>query len=269
MHIVVCVKQVPDSWAEKSLNATDFTLDRAAADGVLNELDEYALEEGLRIAEAHGGSASTGGPHTVTVVSMGPQRATETLRKALAIGADGAVHLLDDQLHGSDTAATARALSAVLATQDADLVIMGSESTDARSAVVPAMMAEILGWPQLTFAASVAVDPQARTVLITRQTEGGSTDLAASLPAVVSVVEKLNEPRYPSFKGIMAAKKKPVTTLSLADIGISPDRVGLAAAWSAVDDAARRPPRAAGVILTDAAYGGSKIAAFLAEEKLL
>ena len=193
MKIAVCVKQVPDTWAEKKLQQGDSTLDRESAEGVLNELDEYAVEECLRLAEAHGGE--------VVVVSMGPERAAETIRKALSMGADSGVHLVDDSLHGSDALATSEALAKVLAGRGFDLIVFGSESTDARMSVVPAMVAERLGLPQVTFAQKVEIDGSA--VRIERQTEYGFDTVEASMPAVVSVVEKINEPRYPSFKGIM------------------------------------------------------------------
>ncbi len=147
MRIAVCVKQVPDTWAEKTLRAGDATLDREGADGVMNELDEYAVEEALRLAEAHGGE--------VTVVTMGPAKAAETVRKALSMGVDAGVHLVDDVLAGSDALATSYALAQVLAGRGFDLVVFGSESTDARMSVVPAMVAERLGWAQVTFAQEV------------------------------------------------------------------------------------------------------------------
>ncbi|MTA97751.1 MAG: electron transfer flavoprotein subunit beta, partial [Actinobacteria bacterium] len=153
MNIVVCVKQVPDSWAEKKLNESDKTLDRASADPVLNELDEYGIEEALRLQEAHGGQ--------VTILCMGPEKAGETIRKALSMGADDAIHVVDDALHGSDAVATSAALAAALGTVECDLVILGSESTDARMSVVPAMLAERLQLPQMTFAKKVDADPDA------------------------------------------------------------------------------------------------------------
>lgn len=259
MKIAVCVKQVPDTWAEKKLNPADNTLDRESAEGVLNELDEYAVEEALQLAEANGGE--------VTVVSMGPDRAGETIRKALSMGADAGVHVLDDSLHGSDAIATSAALAAVLGSRGFDLVIFGSESTDARMSVVPAMVAERLGLPQLTFANKVTVADSGIT--IQRQTDYGYDEIAATLPAVVSVVEKINEPRYPSFKGIMAAKKKPVETVTAADAGLSPDQVGSSAAWSQVAEFADAPPRAAGQVVTDDGSGGTKIAEYLSTEKFI
>jgi electron transfer flavoprotein beta subunit len=259
MNIVVCVKQVPDTAVERTLRAGDSTLDRETPDGLINELDEYAIEEGLRIAEAHGGE--------VTIFSMGPAKAAESIRKALSMGADKAVHLVDEALAGSDALATSAAMAAALRQVGFDLVICGSESTDARGGVVPAMLAERLGVPQLTLAQRVDID--GGQVSIRRMTDDGYAVVTGALPAVVSVVEKINEPRYPSFKGIMAAKKKPVQVLSLADIGLEADAVGLGGSATAVADFAARPPRAAGVIVKDDGDGGAKVAAFLAERKFI
>lgn len=259
MNIVVCVKQVPDTWAERTLRADDSRLDRASVDGVINELDEYAIEEGLRLAEAHGGE--------VTILTMGPEKASESIRKALSMGADKAVHLVDDALEGSDALGTSLALATVLQRTGFDLVILGSESTDARMGVLPAMLAERLGVTQLTMASKVEIDGTAIT--IHRQADYGYDQVAGTLPAVISVVEKINEPRYPSFKGIMAAKKKPVQALSLADIGLEADATGLGGSATAVADFAARPPRAAGVIVKDEGDGGAKVAAFLAERKFI
>jgi electron transfer flavoprotein beta subunit len=262
MNIVVCVKQVPDTWAEKKLDPGSKTLDRDAADAILNEMDEFAIEEALRIVEAHGGS--------VTVLSMGPDKTTEAIRKALSMGADSAVHVLDDALKGSDSAGTSLALAkAIERIGGVDLVIAGSESSDSRTSVVPAMLAERLGLPQLTFVNKVEVDPAAGTVRVQRITEDGYQVVEASTPAVISVVEKMNEPRYPSFKGIMAAKKKPVEQVDISDLGIDAGQVGLAGAWTAVADYADRPPRSAGTIITDEGDGGVKLVEFLAAGKFV
>jgi electron transfer flavoprotein beta subunit len=258
MNIVVCVKQVPDTASERTLRA-DGTIDRVTPDGLINELDEYAIEEGLRIAEAHGGE--------VTILTMGPEKATESIRKALSMGADKAVHLVDEALAGSDALATSYALAQVLKQTGFDLVVCGAESTDARTGVLSAMLAERLGVPQLTLASKV--DIEGTGITIRRVSDEGYDTVTASLPAVVSVMEKINEPRYPSFKGIMAAKKKPVRTLSLADAGIDPAEVGLGNAATAVADFAARPPRAAGVVVKDEGDGGAKVAAFLAERKFI
>jgi electron transfer flavoprotein beta subunit len=261
MNIVVCVKQVPDTWAEKRLDPSDRTLDRSSGDQVINELDEYAVEEALRLKEAGDGSDE------VTVLTMGPVGAADALKKGLQMGADKAVHLVDDGLHGSDALATSYALAEVLRTLSPDIVLFGSESTDARMSVVPAMIAERLGLPQVTFANKVDVD--GTSLRVQRQTEYGYDRLEATLPAVVSVVEKINEPRYPSFKGIMSAKKKPLQTLGVADVGLDPQRVGLGAAWSAVEDFAARPPRSSGTVVTDEGDGGAKVAEFLAAQKFI
>jgi electron transfer flavoprotein beta subunit len=258
MNIVVCMKQVPDTYSERKLRS-DSTLDRDAADGVMNELDEYAIEEGLRLAEAHGGE--------VTILTMGPERAGESIRKALSMGADKAVHLIDDALAGSDGLATSAALAAVLSRIGFDVVILGSESTDARMGVMAAMLAERLGVPQMSYASKVEIDGTA--VSINRQADYGYDRVQSTLPAVISVVEKINEPRYPSFKGIMAAKKKPVETLSLADIGIDPGQVGLASAATEVVSFANRPPRQAGTVVKDDGDGGVKAAEFLAAQKFI
>jgi electron transfer flavoprotein beta subunit len=259
MNIVVCVKQVPDTAAERKLKADDATLDREAVDGLINELDEYAIEEALQIAEAQGGE--------VTVVSMGPERASESVRKALSMGADKAVHLVDDALAGTDALGTSYALAQVLGDIGFDLVVVGAESTDARMGAMAAMLAERLGVPQLSLASKVEID--GTVVRIHRQSEDGYQVVEGSLPAVIGVVEKINEPRYPSFKGIMAAKKKPVTTMSLAEAGIDAARVGLAGAATEVIDFADRPPRQAGTIVTDEGDGGSKAAGFLAAQKFI
>src|SRR5246127_5172364 len=252
MNIVVCVKQVPDTAVERTLTP-EGTLDRASLDGLINELDEYAIEEGLKLAEAHGGEG--------TILSMGPAKAADSIRKALSMGADRAVHVLDDGLAGSDALATSLALAEALKQTGFDLVIFGSESTDARTGMGPAMVAERLGRPQLTLASKV--DISGSDVTIRRVTDDGYQVVSGSLPAVVSVVEKINEPRYPTFKGIMAAKKKPVQTLSLADLAVDGGSVGLANAATWVDDFAARPPRSAGVIVKDEGDGGSNAAGFL------
>jgi electron transfer flavoprotein beta subunit len=260
MNIVVLVKQVPDTWAERRLSETDNTLDRESVDAVINEIDEYAIEEGLRLKEAHGGE--------VTILSMGPERTAESIRKALSMGADKAVHVSDPALHGACAIQTAQVLAKALGTVDWDLVVAGSESTDARLSVVPALLAEVLGVAQLTHARKVTVDGS--TVTIERQRDDGYTSVHGQLPAVVSVVEKINEPRYPSFKGIMAAKSKPVQTLTVADLGMSPDDVGLAHATSEVLDFTPAPPRQASVIVKDdAGSGAAAIADFLASKKII
>lgn len=261
MKIAVCIKQVPDSWAEKKM--VDGLLDRVHVDAVLNDLDEYAIEEALRIAEAHGGN-DEGGSNTVTVISMGPERASESLRKALSMGANGAILISDAALAGADALTTSKVLSTVISQGEFDLIICGTESTDARMSVVPAMIAERIGCAQLTFASAVTVDPSAKKVSITRVTETGVEEMFGEFPVVVSVVEKINEPRYPSFKGIMAAKKKTIEMINVASLGIS-----IESQWSVVLDSSLRPARAAGVIITDDGTAGDQLVAYLVEKKLI
>lgn len=260
MRIVVCVKQVPDTWSEKRLDPVDQTLDRAAAEGVIDELDTYAVEEALRIKESNDGSS-------VVVLTMGPTAAAETVRKALSMGADEAFHVVDDALHGCDALATSLVLAKAIERIGFDLVVLGSESTDARMGVVPAMLAERLGVPQASLASKVEID--GGTVRVHRQTAAGQAVISADLPAVVSVLEKINEPRYPSFKGIMAAKTKPTTTWSLVDLVIDPSTVGLAAAATEVVDSTQRPARGEHTVVKDEGDGGSRIADYLASRKLL
>ena len=264
MNIVVLVKQVPDTWAERKLDASDKTLDRASVDVVMNEIDEYAVEEALRIKEA---ITAGGGASEVTILTMGPERAVETIRKALSMGADKAVHLVDDALKGSDAVQTSYALQQALGTLTYDLVLLGSEATDSRMAIMAALLAERTGQPQLSGARKVTVD--GGTVRIERLTDNGYAVVEAATPAIVSVIEKINEPRYPSFKGIMAAKSKPLTTLSAADAGIDASRVGLTNAPSQVVEFATKPPRQAGQIVKDEGDGGVKVAEFLASQKLV
>jgi electron transfer flavoprotein beta subunit len=265
MNIVVLVKQVPDTYSERKLTDSDHTLDRDASDAVIDEINERSVEAALQLKEAHGGE--------VTVVCMGPERATDAIRKALSMGADKAVHLADEALHGSDAVQTAKALASLITStvgqpgDGVDLVVAGNEASDGRSGAVPAMVADLLGVPALTHAREITLEGSALTVR--RETDDGITTLVAELPAVVSVGEKINEPRYPSFKGIMAAKKKPVSTLSLADAGIDPSTVGLANATSSVTSAQPKPPKSAGEKVADEGDGGSRIAAYLAAQKLI
>ncbi|HEU4349551.1 MAG TPA: electron transfer flavoprotein subunit beta/FixA family protein [Actinoplanes sp.] len=259
MNIVVLVKQVPDSGAERALSPTDHTVERASANNVINEMDEYAIEEALKIKEAHGGE--------VTILTMGPERAAESIRKALSMGPDKAVHVQDEALRGSCAVATSKVLATALGTLDADLILCGAESTDGRVQVMPHMLAERLGVAALTGARKLTVDGS--TLTVERQTDEGYEVVTASTPAVVSVWDTINEPRYPSFKGIMAAKKKPVQKLSLADLGVSADEVGFAGATSTVVESTRRPPRSAGTKITDEGSGGTQLVEFLASEKFV
>ncbi len=259
MNIVVLVKQVPDTYSERTFDESDRTLDRESADAVLDEINERAVEEALKLKEA--------GEGEVTVVTMGPGRATDAIRKALSMGADKAVHLSAEALHGSDAVQTARVLAKLLGTLDHDLVIAGNEASDGRTGAMAAMVGELLGLPSLTHARKVEVD--GRTVRVQRETDEGRTDLEASLPAVVSVGEKINEPRYPSFKGIMAAKKKPVSTLTLADVGVDAAEVGLENALTSVLQVTPRPAKTGGQKVTDEGDGGARIAEYLISQKLI
>ena len=260
MNIVVLVKQVPDTYSERKLADSDHTLDRESADAVLDEINERAVEEALQLQATHGGE--------VTVISVGPDRATDAIRKALSMGADKAVHVSDAVLHGSDAIATAKVLAKAVGTvEGVDLVLAGNEATDGRVGAVPAMVAELLGLPALTHARKVEIDGS--TVKVERETDEGVLHLEATLPAVISVNEKINEPRYPSFKGIMAAKKKPVTTLTVGDLGVDAAELGIGGSWTKVLEAAPKPPRSAGQRVEDEGDGGTKVAEYLVGQKLI
>lgn len=259
-NIVVLIKQVPDTWSERKLTDGDFTLDREAADAVLDEINERAVEEALLIKEAQGGE--------VTVLAAGPDRATEAIRKALSMGADKAIHINDPAIHGSDTVQTAWVLAGALGqVEGVELVIAGNEATDGRSGAVPAVIAEYLGIPQLTHLRKLTVDGEKITG--ERETDEGVFKLEATLPAIVSVTEKINEPRFPSFKGIMAAKKKEVQTFTLEDLGIDPSTVGVANAGTTVTASTPKPPRTAGEKISDEGDGGTKIAQYLVGQKII
>jgi len=259
MNIVVLVKQVPDSGSQRELEPGDSTVARAAADNVINEMDEYAIEEALTVKEAHGGE--------VTILTVGPDSAADSIRKALSMGADKAVHVNDPAIHGACAPQTSAVLAAALQQLDYDLVLCGAESTDGQVSVMPALLSERLGIPQLSGARKLTVE--GTTARVERQTDGGYWALEAGLPAIVSTWDTINEPRYPSFKGIMAAKKKPVQTLTLADLGIDPATVGLATATSRVVDFAGRPPKGAGVKVADSGDGAAELVGYLAEQKIV
>ncbi|WP_024796622.1 electron transfer flavoprotein subunit beta/FixA family protein [Tomitella biformata] len=259
-NIVVLIKQVPDTWSERKLTDGDFTLDREAADAVLDEINERAVEEALQIKEAQGGE--------VTVLTAGPDRATDAIRKALSMGADKAVHLNDPALHGSDAIQTSYALAAAIGQiEGVELIIAGNEATDGRSGAVPAIIAEYLGIPMLTHMRELKVEGE--SISGVRETDEGTFDLVAPLPAIVSVTEKINEPRFPSFKGIMAAKKKEVQTLTLADIGVEAETVGVANAMTTVTASVAKPPRTAGEKIADEGNGGDDIAKYLVSQKII
>ncbi|MEU5138172.1 electron transfer flavoprotein subunit beta/FixA family protein [Streptomyces californicus] len=259
LRIVVCVKYVPDATGDRRF-ADDLTLDRDDVDGLLSELDEYAVEQALQIADGADDAE-------ITVVTVGPEDARDALRKALSMGADKAVHVEDDDLHGTDVMGTSLVLAKAVEKTGYDLVVCGMASTDGVMGVLPALLAERLGVPQVTLLSEVAV--QDGVVSGRRDGDTASERLEASLPAVVSVTDQSGEARYPSFKGIMAAKKKPVESLDLEDLGLEAEEVGLAGAWTAVDSAAERPARTAGTIVKDEGEGGKQLAEYLAGQKFI
>ncbi|WP_188667598.1 electron transfer flavoprotein subunit beta/FixA family protein [Tersicoccus solisilvae] len=262
MRILVLVKYVPDTQFPRRLSGDGHTL--ARGESILSELDEYALEAAVRIREA---AADPQSVH-IAALTMGPADAVSALRKALQLGADEAYHLADDALAGSDAAATSRALAALVAhVGGADLVLCGMASTDGETSLVPAQLAERLSLAQVTFAASLQIADG--TVRATRNGATDAESVEAPLPALVSVTDQANDPRYPNFKAIMAAKKKPVTTLSLADVGLEPAAVGAAGSWTRVLAATERPARTAGTVITDEGNAGVKLVDFLAERRLL
>ena len=261
MKIVVCAKYVPDATADRTFTSDDKTVDRAGVDGLLSELDEYAVEAALTIAENAGDSE-------VTVLTVGPEQAVDAVKKALQMGADAGVHVVDDAIHGSDAPATSLVLAKAIGKLDHDLVIFGMESTDGTMGVVPAMVAERLGLPAVTLGSEVTVDGE--TIRIRRDGEIASDTIEGTLPLVLSVTDAANEPRYPSFKGIMAAKKKPVQTWSLSDLELDAGQVGNSAAWTQVTEVTARPPRAAGTIITDEdGSGAGQLVDFLSTNKFL
>ncbi|MER5898510.1 electron transfer flavoprotein subunit beta/FixA family protein, partial [Streptomyces sp. NPDC001876] len=203
----------------------------------------------------------------ITVLTVGPEDAKDALRKALSMGADKAVHVEDDDLHGTDVIGTSLVLAKAIEKTGYDLVICGMASTDGTMGVLPALLAERLSVPQVTLLSEVSVE--GGTVKGRRDGDSASEQLEASLPAVVSVTDQSGEARYPSFKGIMAAKKKPVVSLDLGDLDIEADEVGLGGSWSAVDSAAERPARTAGTIVKDEGEGGKQLAEFLAGQKFI
>ena len=265
LNIAVLVKHVPDTQFDRHLDGEHRTTDRS--ESILSELDEYALEAALQLVEAQGGNG-----HRVMAVTMGPPAAVNAVKKALQIGAHEGIHLCVDALAGSDASGTSRALAAVVRhLGTADLVLTGMASTDGETSLVPAQLAELLQLPQVTFASSLELthDDGGRQLIARRESDNVAETVRSTLPAVVSVTDQINEPRYPNFKGIMAAKKKPITTLTLADIGLDASEVGFSGAWTRVEQAQQRPPRSQGVIITDEGDAGRRLVDFLAEQKLL
>jgi electron transfer flavoprotein beta subunit len=259
MKIVVLVKYVPEPTATWSF-APDLTLDRSAVEGRLSELDEYAVEQAVRLVEG-------GLDAEVACLTVGPDGAVDGLRKALAMGAESAVHVLDDGMHGSDALSTSLVLAEAIRRMGFDLVLTGMGSTDAEMSVMPSMVADRLGVQQATFASELGVADG--VVTIRRETDTAVETLTADLPAVVSVTDRTGEARYPAFRAIMMAKKKPVTTWSLADLGVDAGRVGLAASATRVVGTEPTPARVAGTVVTDEGEGAVQIADFLAARGLL
>jgi electron transfer flavoprotein beta subunit len=262
VRIVVCVKHVPDIQSDRALGESGYVV-RDGGDGTLNELDENALEAALVLAEAAGGE--------VVALTVGPEDAVDAVRKGLQMGADEAVHVLDDAIAGSDAVGTARVLAAAIThlgvETPVDLVVTGMAGLDGLTSLLPTALAALLDVPALPLAAEVSVE--AGTVRVRRNLDHATEVLEASLPALVSVTDQANEPRYPNFKGIMAARKKQVTTLTLADLGLDASTVGAAGARTEVVEAAARPPRENRVLLTDQGDAGLQLAAYLVERKLV
>ncbi|MFC7263315.1 electron transfer flavoprotein subunit beta/FixA family protein [Streptomyces lutosisoli] len=256
MKIVVLVKHVPDSTADRRFNP-DGTTDRESADSRLSELDEYAVEQALQLAESLPDAR-------ITYLTMGPEDASEALRRALSMGGDDAVHLLDDALHGSDCLATSRVLAGAVAKLGFDLVLCGMASTDGGGQVVPAMLAERLGVAQATFAGELALD--GGRILVRRDGDSATERLSAPLPAVVSVTDRTGEARYPNFKGLMAAKKKPLHTWDLSELGLDPAPTGSA---TRVTGIAERPARQAGTVIRDDGDAAAQLADYLVAQNLI
>jgi electron transfer flavoprotein beta subunit len=263
MNIVVCVKYVPDATADRRFES-DNTVDRVGVDGLLSELDEYAVEQALQIKEKREGDDVT-----VTALCIGPEKAVDAVRKALQMGADQGVIVTDEAIAGSDYIATSLVLAkAIEKIGVPDLVVCGMASTDASGSVVPAMLAERLDLPQVTFAS--VVETQGDQVRVKRDSDNATEVVGGTMPLVLSVTDQTGEARYPSFKGIMAAKKKPMETYSLSDLGLDADQVGLSVAWSTVEDTTERPPRTAGEIVKDEdGSGATALTEFLVSKKFI
>ncbi|MGF6822124.1 electron transfer flavoprotein beta subunit [Microbacterium sp. ZKA21] len=258
MKIFVLVKEVPDTYGDRKLNLETGLADRAAGDVVLDEITERALEVALTYADKNEGTE-------VVALSMAPESSTASVRRALAIGAGSAVHIADEQLVGADLGLTAEVLAAAIRRGGADLVITGNLSTDGSAGLVPAMLAEHLGFAQAT--ALSAVEITADGISGTRAADAGAQPVSASLPAVISITEALPDARFPNFKGIMAAKKKPLEVLSLSDLGVSADPG--AAPRTIMTSVAEKPPRAAGVKITDEGDAAQQLVDFLVQNRLV
>ncbi len=259
MKVVVCVKQIPDPADPGALDPETRTLKRDVK-LILDESDSYGVEMALQLVD-------TAGEGEVTLVSMAPNGERSGLATALAMGAASATLVSDPELVGSDALTTAKILAAVIKDQAPDLVIAGSESSDGYTGTVPEMIAAVLDLPSVTAAKSVEVD--GRAIKVQRQTNEGYDDVECPLPAVIAVTAGVVEPRYPSFKGIMAAKSKPVDEKSAADLGFAGDAVGWAGSGQEITDIAQAPVREAGDIIEDDGEGYLKIVAFLENLKVL
>lgn len=258
MRIVVLVKIVPDTWAERRLDPATGLVVRSGAEPVLDEISERALEVAVAYAEAAGDTR-------VTLLAMSPASSEPVVRKALGSGADDALLIADVALVGADYGLTAEALRAALRREQPDLILAGNLSTDGTGGVIPAMVAELLGMPLLSGLSSVSIS--ADRVTGERTTETWTAVVAAQLPAVVSITEALPEPRIAGFRGIMAAKKKPVTTLTAADLGVDPgDR---AASRSIVLEVRETPARTAGTRVVDTGDAGEQLAEYLLSNRLV
>ncbi|MBZ5735903.1 electron transfer flavoprotein subunit beta/FixA family protein [Nocardioides sp. TRM66260-LWL] len=255
------MKYVPDATADRQFES-DNTVDRVGVDGLLSELDEYAVEQALQLKEK-------GEDIEVTALCVGPEKGVDAVRKALQMGVDKGIHVVDDAIAGSDAIATSLVLAkAIEKIGVPDLVMCGMASTDAGMSVVPAMLAERLDLPQVTFAA--VIETQGDQVRIKRDSDTATEIVGGTMPLVMSVTDQTGEARYPSFKGIMAAKKKPLETWSLSDIGVDASEVGLSVAWTSVEETAARPPRTAGEIVKDEdGAGATALVGFLASKKFI
>jgi electron transfer flavoprotein beta subunit len=259
MKVVVCVKEVPDASAPKRIDPQSLRLDRSVP-GALNEFDTHALEEGLRLKDA-------GGEGELVAVLMGPARAADSLRKALALGADRAVHVVDDGLAGSDLVATSKALAKAVEREDPELVLFGQQAGDSDGAVLWAAVADRLRLPVISQAASLELaDGKAK---VKRQTEYGYDVIEAPTPCVVAVSDAINEPRYPSLKGIMGAKKKPQDTVSVSDLGLEASEVGAAGSRTEVYAVGEPPPRGESRRIEDNGDAAEAILQYLSEKKLV
>ena len=259
MKVAVCVKQIPDPADPGALDPGTKTL-RRDVKLILDESDSYGVEMALQLVDSAGGGS-------VHLVSVAPNDEVNGLRTALAMGANSATLISDEALAGSDALGTARVLAAAVARAEPDLVLAATESSDGYTGVVPAQVAELLGLPSVTFAKEVSVDSGVATVR--RQTEAGSELVESPLPAVVSVTAGVVDPRYPSFKGIMQAKNKPLEQLKIADLGIGADQVGWAGAGQEINEITEAPARAAGEVITDEGDAHERIVAFLEELKAI